>query len=153
MKKYGWGHYQSRVACLSCIMARDMSHTGMTLEQLDELLSWQLENRKIARSKMQDQITIELRVDFKDKDKIPELIKVACAVARHLVANVMLLGPTCKPDCVVFTDNFMSPPEKIDIYQDLIAKGQSEFRTIADNQPQDDNDTPSDEMLRALRGK
>ena len=101
---------------------------------------------------MQDQITIELRVDFADKEKIPELTKIACSMARTLVANVQLLGPTCKPECVVFTDNFMSPPQKVDIYADLIGKGKEELAAAAPATVTVAEDQVSSELLAAMRG-
>ena len=52
-------------------------------------------------------------------------------MARTLAANIQLLDPVCKPECVVYTDNFMSPPEKINIYQDLIGKGDQELQESA----------------------
>lgn len=109
----------------------------MDILTMDNLIEWKLFKWKAAKEarakgeKMQDQITIELRVDFADANKLPELQKIACSMARTLVANVQLLGPVCKPECVVFTDNFMSPPEKIDIYADLIGKGKEELAAVA----------------------
>lgn len=44
---------------------------------------------------------------------------------------MVLLGPTCKPECVIFTDNFMSASQKLDIYSDLIGKGQKELAAAA----------------------
>lgn len=140
----------------------------MDLEQIDTLLNWKLDGYINARhmakegSKMQDQITIELRVDFADKEKIPELIKIACAAARHMVANVQLLQPVTKPQCVVFTDNFMSPPESIDIFGDMIGAGQAQLKAIADSgvsgavtaevtAAEDAAGAPSQEMLDAMK--
>jgi len=148
-----------------------LSHkaTKVELSQLDALIDWKLDDyvkrRNTAKAKqengiMQDQITIELRVDFADKDKIPELTKIACSMARTLVANVQLLGPTCKPECVVFTDNFMSAPQQVDIYADLIGKGKDELSAIeakdavfsgAATATVTGEDQVSDELLAALR--
>lgn len=139
---------------------------SLDLDGLNSLIEWKLDRyaERVDRAKkgdtMQDQITIELRVDFADKDKVPELIKIACAGARHLVANVMLLGPVCKPECVIFTDNFMSAPQKIDIYSDLIARGEVQLKAIANSGVSGavtdtvsaDNDQPSSELLAAMKG-
>ena len=148
------------------VMQRDMNHTIMNLEQIDALLAWKLDKRIAAAAaakkgiKMQDQITIELRVDFADKDKIPELVKIACSMARTLVANVQLLGPTCKPECVVFTDNFMSGAEKVDIYADLIGAGKEQLAAVkardlvfsgAATAPVTGEDTVSSELLNAMK--
>lgn len=127
------------------------------LAQLNQLLDWKLDRYLSAKAeatkgtKMQDQITIELRVDFADKDMIPELVKIACSMARTLVANVQLLGPTCQPECVVFTDNFMSPPEKVDLYADLIGKGREEL-TAAATAAVTGEDQVSGELLDAMKG-
>lgn len=126
---------------LTCKLGRDMSMSQMTLEQINALIDWKLDRKE---NKMQDQITIEIRVDFLDKAKIQEVIKIMCSMARTAVANINLLGPQCKPECVIFTDNFMSAPEKIDLYADLIGKGQEELNEIAGG--------ASVEMLEALKG-
>src|ERR1700730_10097979 len=81
-------------------------------------------------TKMRQGITIELGVDFIDKEKFPELIKIACALAVTLKANAQLLTPTCKPECMVFTDDFMAPPKKIDMYENLVAKGQAQITAV-----------------------
>ena len=150
---------QLRIFILTCKLGRDMSHSTMDITQIDALLDWKLNRWNEAKTKMQDQITIELRVDFADKDKIPELINIACAAAQHMVANVMLLQPVTKPECVVFTDNFMAPPKKIDIYSNLIKKGQEELATIARSGVSGavtaevtDTIVPSDELFAAMRG-
>ena len=132
----------------------------MDLASLDNLLDWKLDrylarkDRALAQQEaaIQDQITIELRVDFADKGKIPELTKIACSMARTLVANVQLLGPTCKPECVVFTDNFMSPPEQVNIYADLIGKGKEELAAAATATVTVAEDQVSSELLAAMRG-
>ncbi len=109
----------------------------MNLPDRDALIAWKITRWAYLRDlamkgiQMQDQITIECRCDFKDKDKILEVIKLACSMARTLAANIQLLDPVCKPECVVYTDNFMSPPEKINIYQDLIGKGDAELQECA----------------------
>jgi hypothetical protein len=135
----------------------------MNKKDLDTIISWRLDKylarkKRVLEGHMQDQITIELRVDFADKDKIPELIKIACAAARHMVACVQVLQPVHRPECVVFTDNFMSAPEKIDIYADLIAAGQEEMKRLADSgvtghgNIASDADAPSSELLEAIKG-
>jgi hypothetical protein len=130
----------------------------MSLDEIDNLLDWKL-NKYIAakaaakEGKMQDMITIECRVDFADPDKIPELLKVACSMARTLVANVQLLGPTCKPECVVWTDNFMSPPTQVNIYSDLIAGGNKQLTDAGagDTATVTAEEAPSDELLAAMK--
>lgn len=140
----------------------------MDLATMDDLIEWKLFKWKAAKEarakgeKMQDQITIEMRFDFADPDKLPEVRKIACSMARTLVANVQLLGPTCKPECVVFTDNFMNPAEKIDIYADLIGKGKEELAEVAARDAiYDPNNTAtvtepaeeiSQELLDAMKG-
>ena len=103
---------------------------------------------------MQDQITIELRVDFADKDKIPALVNIACSMARTLVANVSLLGPTCKPECVVYTNNFMCPQQQINIYENLIAKGNVELDKVTGEHATAavTGGEVSDELLAAMTG-
>ena len=134
-------------------MGRDMSHSLMSLEDINALLDWKLNRYVEAKAKakegntMQNMITIECKVDFADKDKIPELTKIACSMARTLVANVSLLGPVTKPECVVFNDDFMSGPEKINIYADLIGQGQAAGGATATVT----EEAPSDELLAAMK--
>ena len=130
-----------------------MNHSQMSLEEINALLDWKLNKYAEAKAKakegntMQNIITIECKMDFADKDKIPELTKIACSMARTLVANVSLLGPVTKPECVVFNDDFMSGPEKINIYADLIGQGQvTAGATAAVTE-----EAPSDELLAAMK--
>ena len=145
--------YRRAIARLSCKLGRDMNHSQMSLEEINALLDWKLNKYAEAKAKakegntMQNIITIECKMDFADKDKIPELTKIACSMARTLVANVSLLGPVTKPECVVFTDDFMSGPEKINIYADLIGQGQAatgDTATVTE-------EAPSDELLAAMK--
>lgn len=127
---------------------RDGYHKQLNLECLDKLIEWKIYRWAEARDKvrngqMQDQVTIECQMDFTDKDKMQEVIKLACSTARTLAANIQLLDPVCKPQCVVYTDNFMSPPEKINIYQDLIGKGNEELQ---------ETEGISSELLNAVTG-
>jgi hypothetical protein len=142
-------------------MQREIRYmSAMELAQLDSLLNWKLDRYLAAchmakeGTKMQDQITIEMRVDFADKDKIPELVNIACSMARTLVANVQLLGPACTPECVVYTDNFMSPAQKINIYDNLIAKGNEELDKVtgASATAAVSDVGVSDELLAAMKG-
>ncbi len=142
---------------LSCKLGRDMSMSTMSLEDIDALLDWKLNKYVEAKAaakegtKMQTMITIECKVDFADKDKIPELTKIACSMARTLVANVQLLGPTTKPECVVFNDDFMSGPGKVDIYADLIGQGKNQMAAVGSaTAAVTDEEQPSDELLAAM---
>jgi hypothetical protein len=125
----------------------------MRIEDIDARLEWMLDRKRNWRDQrgnnMQDQFTIEIRVDFEDKGKIEEVQKLVCSMARTLVANVQLLGPACKPDCVIYSDNFMSPPEKLDLYADLIGKGNQELAAIAEKTGEE---VVSAEMLAAMKG-
>lgn len=132
----------------------------MNMDGLDALIEWKLDGymarkQRAKEGKVQEQWTIEIRADFQDKDKIPQITEIVCAAARHLVANVVLLGPTCKPECVIFTDNFMSASQKIDIYSDLIGKGQKELAAAGITgavTTETEADKVSDELLAALKG-
>ena len=142
---------------LRCVTGNRMSRMPrLAPEDINRLIEWKLARAKKG-NKMQEQWTIELRADFADKEKIPEITKIFCAAARHMMANVMLLGPSCKPECVIFTDNFMSAPDKIDIYSDLIAKGQAELKAIADGgvtgngNNEEASTEPSSELLAAMK--
>jgi hypothetical protein len=146
------------VSRLSCKTGRDMSHTKLGLKDINALIDWKLDKYLAAKAakaegRMQDMITIECRVDFADQDKIPELIKIACSMARTLVANVNLLGPTTKPECVIWSDNFMLPPEKINIYADLIEGGNAQlvYAGAGDTATVTAEESLSDELLAAMK--
>lgn len=116
---------------------RDM----LSLEQLDRLIDWKVQGRiritnKVREGQMQDQITIEIRIDFEDKEKVQQMRDAACAAARKLLASAKLLGPRVEPTAAVFTDDFMAPADKLSIYADL------------DGKP---NENLSDEMLHMLK--
>lgn len=134
-----------------------MSMSQMSIEDIDALLNWKLDGYAASKAavkegkSMQTMITIECKVDFTDKDKIPELTKIACSMARTLVANVQLLGPTTKPECVVFNDDFMSGPGKVDIYADLIGQGKDQMAAVGKaTAAVTDEEALSDELLAAM---
>jgi hypothetical protein len=124
-----------------------MNHS---LANLDVLIDWKIYRvtelrQKVKEGKqMQDQVTIECRFDFIDKGKVPEVQKLACAMARTLAANIQLLDPVCKPEVIVYTDDFMSPPQKVNMYDDLIGKGNTELQEAAGI---------SSELLSAVTGE
>ncbi len=108
--------------------------SSLTLDQINHLVEWKLykygdrkEHAQKEPSVMQEQITIELRVDFDDPQKIEEVIKLACHMRNTLVSNVHLLGPRTSPECIVYSDNFMSPAVKVDHFKDLIGEGEKEM--------------------------
>lgn len=145
----GWAVSMNAAAYRSHLLT-EFTHMG--LDDLNALLEWKLDRavRNTKEGKMEDTITIEMKVDFGSKDVMPQLIGIACSMARTLKANVDLLGPVTKAQCVVFTDSHFAPPQKIDIYADLIGKGQEELNRIA---ARDDVYAPSAEMLDMLRDK
>jgi hypothetical protein len=129
-----------------------MASIGMvSLEDVDALIDWKL-HRRMEGTTMRQGITIELGVDFIDKEKFPELVKIACGLAVTLKANAQLLTPTCKPECMVFTDDFMAPPKKIDMYENLVEKGQQEMAAVGGDDVTGEVTTPIDaDLLKALK--
>jgi hypothetical protein len=146
------------LARLSCKLGRDMSMSKMSLEDINALLKWKLEGYAASKAavkkgiSMQTMITIECKVDFADKDKMPELTNLACSMATTLEANIQLLGPTTKPEIVVYNDDFMSGPIKIDRWANLIAQGKEQMAAVGTGATAvvTDEEQPSDELLSAM---
>jgi len=134
-----------------------MSHSRMSLEDIDALLKWKLDDYVASKAavkggKMQAIITIECKVDFADKDKIPALTDLACSMATTLEANIQLLSPTTKPEIVVYNDDFMSGPIKVDRWANLIAQGKGQMAAVGGEVTAavTDEEQPSDELLAAM---
>lgn len=132
--------------------------TGTT-EELDAYIEWKagsmgvLKHYRLATitrgAHMQRQFTIELRVDFADRDKLVELKQTLLQCARHAYTTAQLLSDTPKTtDIAIFSNDFFSPPEEIKLLDDLIAKG------IVDTNMQDtpDVDSISAELAKAVTG-
>lgn len=129
------------------------------MEELDAFIKWQAGSMGVLKhykldtitkgAHMQRQFTIELRVDFADRDKLVELKQTLLQCARHAYTTAQLLSDTPKTtDIAIFSNDFFSPPEEIKLLDDLIAKG------IVDTNMQDtpDVDSISAELAKAVTG-
>ncbi len=138
---------------LSKRMSVPLSKLQLDLEGLDKLIDWKVygwlgikEARERGEHTMQTQVTIELRCDFEDKDKVAVLIEAAQAAARHMLATASLLSDKVKPQIVVFTDDFFTGHKEIPLIGDTIAQGET---MIAG---ESDLSELSDELTKALKG-
>lgn len=103
-------------------------------EELDKFIDWSAGSLNVLKhykldtiskgAQMQRQFTIELRVDFADKDKLPELKQTLLHAARHAYTTAQLLSDTPKTTQIaIYSNDFFSPPEEIKLLDDIIAKG------------------------------
>lgn len=124
-------------------------------EQLGQFIDWQagaigvLKHYKLDTitrgAHMQREFKIELRVDFADPGKLPEIAKTLKAAARHVLATAKLISDNPKStDIAVFSDDFFSGREEISLLDDVIQQGLDE----TDGTP---TDQPSDELLNAFK--
>ena len=134
------------------------SFTGST-EELDKMIEWKAGSNSVLRhytldtitrgAHMQRQFTIELRCDFADRDKLPELKKTLLVAARHCFATASLLADTPKTTQIaIFSNDFFSPPEEIKMMDDLIQQG---LDATGGNDEQQD-DTISADLAAAVTG-
>lgn len=72
---------------------------------------------------MQRQFTIELRVDYADNEKNDAMRQALTAGARHIYATATLLADNVKPQIAIFSDDFFSGHEQIELLEDVIAQG------------------------------
>ena len=72
---------------------------------------------------MQRQFTIELRVDYADNEK-NQSMRLACQqAAQHIFATANLLKDGQKPQIAVFSDDFYSGREEIELISSTIQAG------------------------------
>ncbi len=92
---------------------------------------------------IQRQFTIELRVDYADNEK-NQAMRIACQqAAQHINATAILLADGQKPQIAVFSDDFYSGREEIELIPNTIQAG---LDAIGGG----DAPTVSDEMLNAF---
>lgn len=72
---------------------------------------------------MQRQFTIELRVDYADNEKNEAMRTALTSAARHVFATASLLADSVKPQIAIFSDDFFSGHEQIELLEDVIAQG------------------------------
>jgi hypothetical protein len=128
-------------------------------DQLNDLINWKAGSFGVLRHyrmhtitrgdyKMQRQFTIELRVDFADADKLPELKKTLQQCARHAFATAQLLSDTPKTTAIaVFSDDFFSGNEEIKLMEDVIQQGLDDVNETSGAEKL------SSELVEAMNGR
>lgn len=97
---------------------------------------------------MQRQFTIELRVDYADNGKNEAMRQALTAAARHVYATATLLADAVKPQIAIFSDDFFSGHEEIELLEDVIAQGKQQLEQAGvSEQPEE----ISSELLSAVR--
>ena len=72
---------------------------------------------------MQRLFTIEIRVDFRDEDKLPLMQKAIQQAARHVYSQAGLLGEAVKPEVVIYSHDYFAGHSDIPLFDDDIASG------------------------------
>lgn len=133
----------------------DMAARYPTLEPdaLDMLIDWKVykvlgikEAREKGEHTMQYQFTLELRVDFEDKDKNEIMKEAVRAAAKHMYATAALLADRVKPQIAIFSDDFFNGSEAVDMLKDTVNIGKDALTAAGS----EEGDTAvSDELLAA----
>lgn len=138
----------------------DMAAFTGPLEELDKFIEWKAGSMGVLKhyrldtitkgAHMQRQFTIELRVDFADKDKLPELKQTLLSCARHAYSTAQLLSDTPKTTQIaIYSNDFFSPPEEIKLLDDIIAQGKIDTN-MAEGDDTDGSISP--ELAAAVTG-
>ncbi len=93
---------------------------------------------------MQRQFTIELRVDYEDAGKNEAMRKALQAAARHVYATATLLKDSVKPQVAIFSDDFFTGHEEINLLSDTVQEGM-------DSIGGGEAEGVSDELLNAMK--
>jgi pyruvate/2-oxoglutarate dehydrogenase complex dihydrolipoamide dehydrogenase (E3) component len=105
-----------------------MTSWAGSFDDLDRLLDWKLagvlrQHDKQEEATIQRQFTIELRVDYADNEK-NQSMRIACQqAAQHINATAVLLADGQKPQIAVFSDDFYSGREEIELITNTIQAG------------------------------
>ena len=127
-------------------------------EELDKLIEWKAGSIAVLKhykldtitrgAHMQRQFTMELRVDFADKDKLPVLIETFRQAACHVNATAQLISDNPKStQIVVYSDDFFAGHQEIALLDDVIQQGLDAVGETSGS------DTISDELAGAINGR
>lgn len=115
-------------------------------KELSELIDWRI--AAIRTTPMQRMFTIELKVDYADKDK-NQVMREACQkAARHMLATASLLSDGVKPQVVSFSDDHFDGHALIPLFDDVIKKGEDELTAAGVAE----EEAVSPELMAALKG-
>jgi hypothetical protein len=149
---------------------------GIPWSELDKLVEWRLLSPSIARKRygikdrvpyyvdtyvtpeerlkegiMQKTYSLELRVDFADKDKFEVMRKLFQQAALHLTAQADLLMDRIPAAAAVFDDDFYSGKQQISMLADTIQQGKDMIGALTTPEAAARDDGPSEDLLRELR--
>lgn len=77
--------------------------------------------------------TIEIRVDFKDEDKLPLFEKLIVQAGRHVYGQSALLGDGVKPEIVMHAHDFFKGHQDIALFDDAVLAGDHAVEEAAAN--------------------
>lgn len=73
---------------------------------------------------MQRQLTMELRVDFADQEKLPAIQQAFQQAARHVLATARLISDNPKSTQIaIYSEDFFSGHQEISLLDDVIQMG------------------------------
>lgn len=96
---------------------------------------------------MQRQFTMELRVDYADNEKTKVMRQAMQQAARHVYATATLIADGVKPQIALFSDDFFTGHEQIELLEDTISQG---VQAIDNGEPEEEI---SSELLAAATSK
>lgn len=105
-----------------------------------------INSRRKRSITMQRQFTIELRVDYEDKDKHDVMRKAVAAAARHVYATALLVKDQVTPQIAVFSDDFFQGHDDIKLMSDVIAEGIEQIEETSG-----EGSGVSQEMMEAMK--
>lgn len=88
--------------------------------------------------------TIELRTNFSDRDKDPEIQRAVAQAARHLQALVLLIHDGIEPEIVAYSDDWLADKKEISLLDDLMGQTGETVTT-------DQGEEISAELIEALQ--
>lgn len=119
---------------------------------LDKLIIWNLQapsyRRQMGEDKaMQRQFNISLNVDYADAEKNQVMREALQQAARHIYATASLLADQVKPKIAIWSDDYFTGEDKIELLEDTISKGIAQITTPGE----DTGSGVSDELMNALK--
>lgn len=80
---------------------------------------------KYGRVTLQRLFTIEIRVDFKDEDKLPIFKTLIQQAGRHVYGQGALLQDGVKPEIVIHSHDFFKGHQDIPLFEDAVLSGET----------------------------
>lgn len=146
---------------LRAALSRGMSYSEIEAfagpdDQLGQLIDWKAGGIAVLKyykldtisrgAHMQRQLTMELRVDFADQEKLPAIQQAFQQAARHVLATARLISDNPKSTQIaIYSEDFFSGHQEIALLDDVIQQG-------LDATSNDESQGISSELMGAMGG-